>query len=159
MSKTNELEKLANKTNIKLRQNNIALIMKVPVPIMYTAKGLVAQASTVDYTGLILGGKYVAFDAKECQSKTSFPLANIHQHQLLYLELVQKLGGLAFFMIHLKTLYPDKVFITPISLVQQYWYKNNSNRKSIPVKDFQDRWLTDINDYIDKIKEIENELF
>ena len=148
MKKTNELEKRANKANLKYRKRKEALILKVPVPILYTTKGLVVQQSTVDYTGLVKGGKFVAFDAKETKNKTSFPLANIHEHQLNYLELVEELGGVAFFLIHFKELYDDKAFFTPLSIVQKYWYGNE--RKSIPIKDFNLDWLVDINHYLDE---------
>ena len=51
--KVNELEKSANAANWKYRKKKKALILKVPVPILYTRKGLIAQTSTVDYTGLV----------------------------------------------------------------------------------------------------------
>ena len=118
--KGSDLEKRANKANLKYRKQKEALILKVPVPILYTAKGLVVQQSTVDYTGLIKGGKFLAFDAKETQNKTSFPLRNIHEHQLNYLELVEELGGIAFFLIHFKKLHKDSAYVTPLSIVQKY---------------------------------------
>ena len=152
---TNELEKLASKANMDFRKQNKALVLKVPTPIMNTAKGLVAQQSTVDYTGLLVGGRYLAFDAKECRSRTSFPLQNIHQHQLLYLQLVKQLGGLAFFLVWFKEI-NDKVYVTPLSLVEKYW--DGNIRKSIPIEEFDDAWLTDISTYIDKVIEMQNEL-
>jgi len=153
--KINELEKLANKVNLIYRKANTALILKVPVPILYTNGGLIAQQSTVDYTGLIYGGTYIAFDAKECESKTSFPLKNIHAHQLLYLQLVKKLGGLAFFVIWFKKV-SKQVYIVPIALIEKYWYGNG--RKSIPITDFKDEWLTNIEDYINKVINLKYEL-
>jgi recombination protein U len=153
--KVNELEKLANHANLSFRKSLKALILKVPTPILNTAKGLVAQQSTVDYTGLINGGTSIAFDAKECQSKTSFPLQNIHQHQLLYLQLVRQLGGLAFFLIWFKALH-TKAYVVPLSVVEHYW--NGDGRKSIPIADFKDEWLTDIDTYIDKVIEMKDVL-
>lgn len=153
--KGNELEKLANKANITYRKNIKALILKVPVPIIYTAEGMKVQQSTVDFTGLISGGTFLAFDAKECLSKTSFPLKNIHEHQLLYLQIVKKLGGISFFLIWFKNL-SERVYVTPISLVEKYW--SGDTRQSIPIKDFKNNWLTDINNYIEKVIEIKDEL-
>ena len=98
--KGNELEKRANKQNISYRKIYRALILKVEVPIIITRKGLIAKQSTVDYTGTLKGGKSIAFDAKETRSKTSFPLANIEDHQLAYLIFQRALEGIAFFMIH-----------------------------------------------------------
>ncbi|MBC8407604.1 MAG: Holliday junction resolvase RecU [Rhodobacteraceae bacterium] len=115
-----ELEKKANKANLNYRRAKEALILKVPTPIIYTAKGLIAQPSTVDYTGVIEGGTFLAFDAKETKVKTSFPLQNIHDHQLQYLEYVEDLGGIAFFLIHFKELYTDQAYVTPLEVVKEY---------------------------------------
>ena len=154
--KGNDLEKRANRQNILYRKDDKALILKVEVPIIITRKGLVAKQSTVDYTGTLKGGKSIAFDAKETHSKTSFPLANIEDHQLAYLSFQQRLGGIAFFMIHFKQVYPDSVFITPISLVQKYL--DEDVRKSIPFKEFKNEWLITIENYLDKVIEMEKEL-
>lgn len=154
--KGNDLEKRANRQNILYRKDDRALILKVEVPIIITRKGLVAKQSTVDYTGTLKGGKSIAFDAKETQSKTSFPLANIEDHQLAYLRFQQNLGGIAFFMIHFKSVYPEKVFITPITLIEKY--KQEDIRKSIPFKTFKNEWLIGIESYLDKVDEMENEL-
>ena len=43
------------------------------------------EPSTLDYTG-IYKNKYIEFDAKETKSKTSFPLSNIHSHQLEHIK-------------------------------------------------------------------------
>ena len=37
--------------------------------------------STTDYNG-IYKGKYIDFEAKECQSQTAFPFNSIHPHQI-----------------------------------------------------------------------------
>lgn len=154
--KGNDLEKRANRQNILYRKDYRALILKVEVPIIITRKGLVAKQSTVDYTGILNGGKSIAFDAKETQSKTSFPLSNIKDHQLAYLAFHQKLGGISFFMIHFKKVYVNQVFITPISLIKKYMFSNK--RKSIPFKDFKNEWLIEIENYLDKVEEINKEL-
>jgi recombination protein U len=154
--KGSDLEKRANRQNILYRKDDRALILKIEVPIIITSKGLVAKQSTVDYTGTLKGGKSIAFDAKETQSKTSFPLANIEDHQLAYLRFQQNLGGIAFFMIHFKKMYLDKVFITPISLIEKFIEEDI--RKSIPFKEFKNEWLIDIENYLDKVDEMEAEL-
>ena len=146
MQKGSELEKRASKANRQYHRDDKALILKIPVPVMITRKGLISKPSTVDYTGLIEGGKFIAFDVKETLEKTRFPLKNIKQHQLLYLEIVKKLGGIAFFLIHFKNLYPNHAYITPIDLVSSYF--KGTGRKSIPIKDFNKDWLTSIDDYL-----------
>ena len=160
MAKINELEKTANAINMGLRRSKKALVLKIPVPLELTSKGLIAKASTVDYSGTVQGGLSIDYDAKETENKTSFPLANIKEHQLNYLKLKSELGGIAFFMIHFKKVYPEKVFITPISLVHKYWHAATfeDGRKSIPFKEFKESWLTPVDEYIKKVREIQDEL-
>jgi len=142
----NDLEKIANYRNIQYRKKLEALILNIPVPVTITRRGFVAKKSTVDFAGLVKGGTFIAYDAKECMSKTSFPLANIKDHQLTYLRMVRDMGGIAFFMIHFKAVYSNKVFLTPISFVDTYWLGNG--RKSMPIKEFKSELLVDINDYL-----------
>jgi recombination protein U len=51
----------------------------------------------VDYIGAVQGIP-VCFDAKEC-SKDTFPLANIHPHQVEFMRDFEAQGGLAFFLL------------------------------------------------------------
>ena len=141
------LEKLANEANLKYRKIEKALILKIPIPILYTTKGMIPQASTVDFAGLINGGTFIAFDAKETKNKTSFPLQNIHEHQLHYLNMVEKLGGIAFFLIHF-TKVETCAYRTPLSLINKYWDNTDTGRKSIPKKDFKKSWLVPTDDYL-----------
>ena len=152
----NDLETRVRKANLKYRKNKIAVIQKLEVPIRMTTQGMVATLSTVDFYGeysyVNNGTKIavpIAFEAKETLSTTSFPLANIHQHQLEYLKLWTHIGGDGFFLMHFKKLYPDKAFVTPIELIDSYW--NSNKRKSIPIADFKIEWLADIDDYLAKI--------
>lgn len=94
-----ELEKRANKHNLQNRLRKQALILQIPVPLVMTKKGVIPKQSTVDFAGLLAGGKFIAFDAKETKVKTRFDLSNIHQHQLEYLMMVKELKGIAFFLI------------------------------------------------------------
>ena len=141
-----ELERAVNKANTRYKKNKQALILKVPTPITYTRKGMVAKSSTVDFCGVLAGGRFLAMDAKETQSKTSFPLKNIHQHQLVYLQYVRDLGGVAFFLVHFKKLYTDRAFVVPISKIEEYQVEGM--RKSIPIKDFSEDWLVPIGNYL-----------
>ena len=86
------LENLINETNEYYLENDIALIFKKPTPIgiakvSYNSfgksidKAYFKEQSTLDYNGLYKG-KYIEFDAKETQNKTSFPIANVHNHQI-----------------------------------------------------------------------------
>ena len=73
--------------------NDIAVIYKKPTPITISKvnypsraeavikEGYFKTPSTTDYNG-IYKGKYIDFEAKETKLKTSFPLSNIHPHQI-----------------------------------------------------------------------------
>ena len=54
-------------------------------------------SAIVDYTGCMEGGAFVAFDAKDCESK-SIALSRLQPHQLDYLARVFKHGGEAFIL-------------------------------------------------------------
>ena len=56
------------------------------------------QRSTVDYIGVVQGIP-VCFDAKECVADT-FPLQNIHEHQIEFMGRFEKQEGIAFFLLY-----------------------------------------------------------
>ena len=60
------------------------------------------KVSTVDYIGAVQGIP-VCFDAKECKTDT-FPLANVHEHQIQFMQKFEEQGGIAFLLIY----YHDK---------------------------------------------------
>ena len=100
------LEDLINRTNEKYLENHLALIQKIPTPITpitidkhnhQITLAYFDQKSTVDYIGAIQGIP-VCFDAKEC-AKDTFALANIHEHQVTFMQEFEKQGGVAFFLI------------------------------------------------------------
>lgn len=100
-------EELINHTHEMYRKSGLALIQKVPTPItpieMDKSHGHITLAyfdkkSTVDFIGAVQGIP-VCFDAKECK-EDRFPLANIHPHQMDFMEDFEKQKGAAFFLIH-----------------------------------------------------------
>lgn len=100
------LEDAVNHTNDTYREKGLALIQKVPTPITpieidKTTKHITLayfdQKSTVDYIGAVQGIP-ICFDAKECHTDT-FPLANIHTHQMQFMEDFEAQKGIAFFLI------------------------------------------------------------
>ncbi len=101
------LEDLINLTNEKYRQNGLALIQKIPTPIKpiqmdqesrHITLAYFEQKSTVDYIGAVQGIP-VCFDAKECATDT-FPLQNVHAHQVQFMEEFEKQKGAAFLLIY-----------------------------------------------------------
>src|SRR5699024_11641672 len=59
------------------------------------------KGSTVDYIGAVQGIP-LCFDAKECRADT-FPLQNVHEHQMEFMRKFEKQGGIAFFLIYYST--------------------------------------------------------
>ena len=101
------LEHLINDSNTYYLSKDVAVIYKKPTPIKvlnisYRSKqttmidkAVFSETSTLDYNG-IYKGKYVEFDAKECHSKTAFPLSNIKAHQLTHIKNIINHKGIAF---------------------------------------------------------------
>ena len=111
------LENDINITNEYYNNNKIALIYKKPIPIKVIkvnyAKtrildGFYETQSTLDYNG-IYKEKYIEFDAKETRSKTSYPLSNIHAHQLEHIKNVLCFKGIVFLIIRFVML--DKTYL------------------------------------------------
>lgn len=101
------LEDLINRTNEQYREKGLALIQKVPTPITpikidkehrHITLAYFEKKSTVDYIGAVQGYP-ICFDAKECNTDT-FPLANIHEHQMNFMEEFEKQGGISFLIIY-----------------------------------------------------------
>ena len=133
------LEEMINRTNEKYREKGLALIQKVPTPITpikidkthhQITLAYFDQKSTVDYIGAVQGIP-VCFDAKECDVKT-FPLQNVHEHQVKFMEDFEKQGGKAFLIIYYtseqKFYYLHKNF--PISSLSVN-HKNRSYRSKL----------------------------
>ena len=94
-------------TNECYLEKGLALIQKIPTPITpvridkehrHITLAYFDQRSTVDYIGAVQGIP-VCFDAKECNTDT-FPLQNIHEHQVTFMSNFEKQGGIAFLIIH-----------------------------------------------------------
>lgn len=131
-----DLESLINETNEYYLKNDIALIFKKPTPIgiakvSYSAygksidKAYFKEQSTLDYNGLYKG-RYIEFDAKETLNKTSFPLSNVHQHQIEHIKNVVKHKGICFLIIKMNEMYYILLGQAFIDFI------NNNKRKSIP---------------------------
>lgn len=133
------LESDINETNTYYRDNNIALIYKKPTPIKvikmeypYTIKeAIFVQPSTLDYNG-VYKGLYLDFDVKETKNKTSFPISNIHKHQLNHIKNVIIHKGIAFIIVSFTSL--NKIFLLFGEDIIDFI--NNNNRKSLPIEYF-----------------------
>ena len=134
------LEEDINLTNNYYIEKKIALIYKKPIPIKVLKinstktrilDGFYEKKSTLDYNG-IYKEKYIEFDAKETNSKTSFPLSNIHIHQIEHMKNILYFKGITFLIIRFN--YYNKTFLLPGNILIDFI--NNNNRKSIPYSFF-----------------------
>lgn len=130
------LEELINYSNEKYRDRHLALIQKIPTPIKpvqidqthrHITLAYFDQKSTVDYIGAVQGIP-VCFDAKECGTDT-FPLQNIHAHQVRFMEDFERQGGISFLIIHYT--HRDQFVYLPFRALRTFWdRKEAGGRKS-----------------------------
>lgn len=141
------LEDDINETNDFYLACGIAAIHKKPVPIQIVkveypkrSAAVIREAyfrtpSTTDYNG-VWNGYYIDFEAKETESRTSFPLKNIHPHQITHMQAVEAQRGIAFFIIRFSSL--DRCFIVPLQMIATSWQQmEEGGRKSIPLATFE----------------------
>ncbi|WLR43701.1 Holliday junction resolvase RecU [Bacillus carboniphilus] len=141
------LEEDINLTNQYYLQENIAVIHKKPTPVQIVdvhypqrsraviKEAYFKQASTTDYNG-VYKGKYIDFEAKETKNKTSFPLQNIHQHQINHMESVVNHNGIAFMIIQFTSL--EEVYFLPAIEIFPFWERKLSGgRKSITIDEIR----------------------
>ena len=55
----------------------------------------------------------MCFDAKECAVKT-FPLQNIHPHQIKFMEEFEQQGGISFIIVHYTAM--DEMYYVPLQM-------------------------------------------
>ena len=139
------LENEINSSNEYYREIEKAYIYKKPTPIKIVKvdypsrdKAVIKEAyftvpSTTDYNGLYKG-KYIDFEAKETKNKTSFPLSNIHEHQIQHLENIYKNNGISFLIVRFTKLNETYLLETNIFIN----YIKNENKKSIPIDFFRE---------------------
>lgn len=132
------LEKDLNSTNNYYLVNEVANIHKKPTDITIVSvdypsryEAVIREAyfktpSTTDYNG-IYKGKYIDFEAKETNNKTSLPLNNIHQHQIDHLKSIINMGGIGFLIIRFKS-FNETYYLDGNSLIN---FIETSKRKSI----------------------------
>ena len=137
-----QLENDINETNLYYKNFDIALIYKKPTPIKiikmeypYKIKeGIFETPSTLDYNG-IYKGKYLDFDAKETNSKTSCPISNIHKHQIEHIKKVIFHQGISFIIVSFTSLNEIYLLFGKDLLA----FINNNKRKSIPYSYFKEK--------------------
>ncbi|MCR5590176.1 MAG: Holliday junction resolvase RecU [Lachnospiraceae bacterium] len=156
-------EELINRTNEIYKEHALALVQKIPTPITpikmnedHTQITLAYfdQKSTVDYIGAVQSIP-VCFDAKECSADT-FALANIHEHQVMFMEDFEKQGGISFILINYTHL--DRLHYMRFEILKKFWDRmTQGGRKSFRIDEIEDEFDLTPHDgifvpYLDGIK-------
>ena len=138
------LEELVNLTNEKYRMNKLALIQKVPTPIKpiridqesrHITLAYFEQKSTVDYIGVVQGIP-VCFDAKECATD-SFPLANVHAHQVQFMQEFEEQKGIAFLLLYFSK--RNVFYYLPFQKLKFFWERcEQGGRKSFRFEELEE---------------------
>jgi len=144
-----------NTTNSYYREINKAVIYKKPTPITLVkvsypkrsaakiTEAYFSKPSTTDYNG-IYKGKYLDFEAKECQSKTSFSFSYIHKHQIEHLERVLNHGAIAFILIRMTSL--DTTYLIKADTFISFY--KSTTRKSLPINWIKENGYEIISKYV-----------
>lgn len=132
-----QLEEEINRTNELYLEQNLCLVQKIPTPITpididkesrHITLAYFEQKSTVDYIGVVQGYP-LCFDAKESKTMT-FPLQNIHPHQVDFMERFERQEGIAFFLIYFTGI--NVYYYLPFRLFAPFWERmERGGRKSI----------------------------
>lgn len=144
-------EELINQTNEIYKEKGLAIVQKIPTPItpvkMSPNKQITLayfdQKSTVDYIGAVQGLP-VCFDAKECRTDR-FPLQNIHEHQVDFMEHFESQGGVSFFLLY----YTDKDIMCylPFDMFKFFWDRaRDGGRKSFLYEELNPDFIIEANE-------------
>ena len=130
------LEDFINLSNEKYLSSGLAVIQKIPTPIKpikidkdsrHITLAYFDQKSTVDYIGVVQVIP-VCFDAKETTVDT-FPLTNIHPHQITFMENFEKQHGISFIILYFSA--RDEFYYIPFCDIMKFWLRGeNGGRKS-----------------------------
>lgn len=140
-------EEFINRTNEIYLENGLALIQKVPTPITpinidkatrHITLAYFDQKSTVDYIGAVQGIP-VCFDAKECTQDT-FPIANIHEHQVRFMTDFEKQQGISFILIYFT--HRDEYYYLTFQKILEFWNRAaEGGRKSFRIEELDPRYF------------------
>lgn len=138
------LEDLINRTIEQYREKGLAVIQKVPTPITpvsidkntrHITLAYFDKKSTVDYIGAVQGIP-VCFDAKECAADT-FPLQNIHAHQVRFMTEFEKQNGISFLLIYFS--HRNLYYYMTYSEMINFWNRmEEGGRKSFLLDELKD---------------------
>ena len=153
------LEKMINDTNMYYIEKKKAYIYKKPTPIKlvkvdYKKKKIeeayFEKPSTTDYNG-IYKGKYIDFEAKETNNLKSFPLANIHSHQIIHMQNIVQEMGICFLIVRFTKLNKNYLLMAKDFID----YINQQKSSSIPLTFFEEKGYLIKDKYIPSIDYLE----
>ena len=122
------LEELINRTNEQYREKKLALIQKVPTPI--TPIKIDKESRHIIP---------VCFDAKECHSD-AFPLANIHEHQVRFMQDFESQGGVAFLLLYFAG--RDAFYYLRFEEMMRFWERGASGgKKHFRFDELDQKWI------------------
>lgn len=141
------LEDLINHTIEHYLEKGLAVIQKVPTPITpvsidktsrHITLAYFEKKSTVDYIGAVQGIP-VCFDAKECATDT-FPLQNIHEHQVKFMGDFEKQDGISFLIIYFS--HRNQYYYMRYTEMMKFWSRaQEGGRKSFTYEELDAAWF------------------
>lgn len=141
------LEDLINRTIEQYGEKGLAVIQKVPTPITpvqidkhtrHITLAYFDKKSTVDYIGAVQGIP-VCFDAKECATDT-FPLQNIHAHQVEFMEAFEKQNGISFLLLYFT--HRNLYYYMRYEEMMKFWHRmEEGGRKSFLLSELDEAFF------------------
>ena len=123
------LEDMINHSNEVYREKKLALIQKIPTPI---------TPITIEKESRHITLAYFDQKSKECRVKT-FPLQNIHEHQVRFMEEFEGQGGIAFIILYWTAL--DEIYYLPFDELLGFWNRmKKGGRKSFTYEEMDRSW-------------------
>lgn len=160
------LEEFINHTNERYDELGLALIQKIPTPITpvridkenrHITLAYFDKVSTVDYIGTVQGIP-VCFDAKECSADT-FPLNNIHEHQMEFMAKFEKQGGISFLILYYSA--RNMLYYMRFEEIKMYWERaKQGGRKSFRMEELDQTFFMELrnNCYVPYLDYIQKDL-
>lgn len=137
-------EEMLNQSNAYYLNRNLAVIHKKPTPVQIVkvdypkrsaakiTEAYFRQASTTDYNG-VYQGRYLDFEAKETKNKSSFPLSNLHDHQVEHMKACHDQGGLVFILVYFSKM--QTIYLLPFPDLNNFIQEKS--KQSIPYAYFE----------------------
>lgn len=145
MSTGSELESLIRQSAKKQAPEGLHLIQTSPRFIgaitgpCGEARGRVVSLGALDFIGDYKGA-FVTFDAKSTESKTSFRLSLIKQHQAVIVKKAHERGAIGFFLVEFSKLEPARYYALTWPFLREYWNRQDfGGPQSIPLKAIQEQ--------------------